>query len=144
MRKRKEAALALLLTLTLAVQLPAGALAADASDEAKGSFAQALETRINREAPGLCKPVLVKDGRYNQNIGVFSVLLEVGHNQNTLSQACNSVAPIARALYSLLVESPDPKLMRMQTEWQASHPLPAGRDNVDVFEQADKVNLSIP
>ena len=38
MRKRKEAALALLLTLTLAVQLPAGALAADASDEAKGSF----------------------------------------------------------------------------------------------------------
>ena len=108
------------------------------------SFAQALETRINREAPGLCKPVLVKDGRYNQNIGVFSVLLEVGHNQNTLSQACNSVAPIARALYSLLVESPDPKLMRMQTEWQASHPLPAGRDNVDVCEQADKVNLSIP
>lgn len=45
MRKRKEAALALLLTLTLAVQLPAGALAADASDEAKGSFAQALEER---------------------------------------------------------------------------------------------------
>ena len=101
------------------------------------SFAQALEARINREAPGLCKPVLVKDGRYNQNIGVFSVLIEVGHNQNTLVQACNSVAPIARAIYSLLVESPDPELLRMKTEWQASHPMPAGINPVDARAHAD-------
>jgi stage II sporulation protein P len=101
------------------------------------SFAQALEARINRESPGLCKPVLVKDGRYNQNIGVFSVLIEVGHNQNTLVQACNSVAPIARAIYSLLVESPDPELLRMKTEWQASHPMPAGINPVDARAHAD-------
>lgn len=85
------------------------------------SFALALESRINGEAPGLCKPVLIKDGRYNQNIGVFSILIEVGHNRNTLAEACNSVAPLARAIYSLLVEAPDPELTRMKQQWEAAH-----------------------
>lgn len=84
------------------------------------SFAQALEKRINEETPGLCKPVLVKDGRYNQNIGVFSVLVEVGHNHNTLAQACNAVPPLARALYSLMIESPEPELVKMKSAWEAS------------------------
>jgi len=86
------------------------------------SFARALEARINREAPGLCKPVLVKDGRYNQNIGVFSILVEVGHNRNTLAQACNSVSPLAKAIYALMVSSPDPELTRIKAEWEAQHP----------------------
>ena len=86
------------------------------------SFARALESRINREAPGLCKPVLVKDGRYNQNIGVFSILVEVGHNRNTLAQACNSVSPLAKAIFTLMVESPDPYIARIKAEWEAQHP----------------------
>ena len=86
------------------------------------SFAKALEARINKEVPGLCKPVLVKDGRYNQNIGVFSILVEVGHNRNTLAQACNSVSPLAKAIYSLMSESPDPDLMRIKAVWEAQHP----------------------
>ena len=85
-------------------------------------FARALEKRINEEIPGLCKPVLVKDGRYNQHIGVFSVLVEVGHNRNTLVQACNSVSPLARAIYRLMMESPDPELTRIKAQWEASHP----------------------
>jgi hypothetical protein len=69
----------------------------------------------------LCKPVLVKDGRYNQNIGVFSILVEVGHNRNTLAQACNSVSPLAKAIYSLLLEKPDPDLQRMKAAWEATY-----------------------
>ena len=84
-------------------------------------FARALEARVNREVPGLCKPVLVKDGRYNQHIGVFSILVEVGHNHNTLVQACNSVSPLARAIYSLLWESPDPEIERIKAAWDAGH-----------------------
>ena len=91
------------------------------------SFARALESRINAEAPGLCKPVLVKDGRYNQNIGVFSILVEVGHNRNTLAQACNSVSPLAKAIYALMVESPDPELTRIKAVWAAQHPLIADK-----------------
>ena len=106
-------------------------------------FAQALEALINMEAPGLCKPVLVKDGRYNQNIGVFSILVEVGHNRNTLVQACNSVAPVAKAIYSLLVESPNPELMRMKAEWQTAHPSTIGRYGTDMIEGTDKANTPI-
>ena len=82
------------------------------------SFAKALETRINSEAPGLCKPVLVKDGRYNQHIGVFAILVEVGHNRNTLTQALNAVPPLAEAIHSLMIDDPDPSLEAMKGAWQ--------------------------
>lgn len=95
-------------------------------------FAQALESRINDVEPGLCKPVLVKDGRYNQNIGVFSILIEVGHNRNTLLQACNSVHPLAKAIHSLMVESPDASLERIKSEWEHA------------FEGAETTNVSKP
>lgn len=85
------------------------------------SFAQMLQSRINEVEPELCKPVLVKDGRYNQNIGVFSILIEVGHNRNTLLQACNSVYPLAKAIHSLMIESPDPGLERIKSEWESAY-----------------------
>ena len=75
------------------------------------AFAQALETRINKIEPGLCKPTLVKDGRYNQHIGVFAVLVEVGHNKNTLREALNAVPPLAEAIEDLLINSPDRDLL---------------------------------
>ena len=84
------------------------------------AFASALESRINAIEPGLCKPVLVKDGRYNQHIGVFSILIEVGHNRNTLRQALGSVSPLAEALHSLMVEAPDPVLIGMQMDWRST------------------------
>ncbi len=86
------------------------------------AFANALETRINAIEPGLCKPVLVKDGRYNQHIGVFSILVEVGNNRNTLQEALNAIAPLAKGLDLLMRERPDPQLEREQTEYRASNP----------------------
>ena len=87
------------------------------------AFAQALEDRINALEPGLCKPVLVKDGRYNQHIGVFSILVEVGNNRNTLREALNAVAPLAEGIDSLMLEDPDPDLERMRAEYRASKAL---------------------
>ena len=78
------------------------------------AFAKRLSERINRLKPGLCRPVLVKDGRYNQHIGVFSVLIEVGHNRNTLAEALNTAPVIADALRSMMIDSPDPTLERMK------------------------------
>ena len=83
------------------------------------AFACALEKRINSIEPGLCKPVLVKDGRYNQNIGVFAALVEVGHNRNTLSQALGAVPALAQAIDSLLVEHTEARLVRMKREYDA-------------------------
>ena len=78
------------------------------------AFARALESRINALQPGLCKPTLVKDGRYNQHIGVFAILVEVGHNKNTLRQALDAVPPLAEAIYDLMVGHPDEALAEMQ------------------------------
>ena len=78
------------------------------------AFAKALEARINAIEPGLCKPTLVKDGRYNQHVGVFAVLIEVGHNRNTLREALNAVPPLAQALEDMLILQPDAALMALR------------------------------
>lgn len=70
-------------------------------------FAKKLTQRINRIKPEICRDVLVKDGRYNQHIGVFSVLIEIGHNLNTLEEALNAVPVLAEGIYDLLVREPD-------------------------------------
>ena len=84
------------------------------------AFAKALEKRVNSIEPGLCKPVLVKDGRYNQHIGVFAILVEVGHNRNTLRQALNAVPPLADGLRSLMIDQPDERLTRMKAKYETS------------------------
>ena len=70
-------------------------------------FAQKLTQRINDVCPGICREVLVKDGRYNQHIGIFSILVEIGHNRNTLTEALNAVSPLAEGIYDLFVCQPD-------------------------------------
>lgn len=62
----------------------------------------ALALRITEELesihPGFTRQIRVKTGRYNQHIGKMSLLIEVGHNANTLEQAMNSVHYIALAI----------------------------------------------
>lgn len=78
------------------------------------AFAKVLTDRLNALKPGLCKDVLVKDGRYNQHIGIFSILIEVGHNMNTLEEALNTTPIIANAIDDMLIENPDPELKAMR------------------------------
>ena len=62
------------------------------------AFAQRLTSAMNAELPGICRNVTVKKGRYNQHIGNRAILVEVGHNMNTLPQAINSIPCLARAI----------------------------------------------
>ncbi|MEE1200369.1 MAG: stage II sporulation protein P [Christensenellales bacterium] len=82
------------------------------------AFAEALTERINFYQPNLCKDVMVKNGRYNQNIGVFSVLVEVGHNKNTLEEALRALPYLADGLTDLMIMSPDESLQEMQQSYQ--------------------------
>ena len=61
-------------------------------------LATILTARINARAEGLCRPVMVKDGRYNQHVSPRSLLIEVGHNENTLEEALNAMPYLADAL----------------------------------------------
>lgn len=60
-------------------------------------LATRLTFAINSEAAGLCRPVLVKDGRYNQHLSPRSLLIEVGNNENSLAEALNAVPFVAEA-----------------------------------------------
>lgn len=62
------------------------------------AFAQRITGEINADFPGLCRNVTVKLGRHNQHIGAHAILVEVGHNQNTLAQALNAVPYLADAI----------------------------------------------
>lgn len=73
--------------------------------EANLAFAARLTDRINALCDGLCRPVMVKNGRYNQHLFTPSVLIEVGHNLNTLDEALASMPVLAEALADLLKES---------------------------------------
>lgn len=48
--------------------------------------------------PDLARPVRVKKGRYNQHVLPHCLLIEVGHNGNTLEQALASVPYLADAI----------------------------------------------
>ena len=72
--------------------------------EANLAFAVRLSDRINALCDGLCRPVMVKNGRYNQHLFTPSVLIEVGHNLNTLQEALASMPVLAEALCDLLKE----------------------------------------
>ena len=69
------------------------------------AYARLLTEAINRLVPGLCKPVLVKDGRYNQHVGHRCILVEVGHNRNTLQEALASIPVLAEAIDKTLSEA---------------------------------------
>ncbi len=62
------------------------------------AFAQSLTLNLNRCIDGICRNVTVKSGRYNQHIGKQSVLIEVGHNLNSLQQALNSIPTLAEGI----------------------------------------------
>lgn len=61
------------------------------------AFAQAVLSRLENTRSGLTRPTRVKIGRYNQHLGL-SLLVEMGHNANTLEEALNSVPYLARAI----------------------------------------------
>lgn len=56
-----------------------------------------IEKRLGRD-------VRVKTGRYNQHVGELSLLIEVGHNANTLEQALHAVPSLAESLALTLAE----------------------------------------
>lgn len=71
--------------------------------EANLQFAYLLTDRLNSRAAGICREVMVKNGRYNQHVGTPAILIEVGHNENTLAQALASMPTLADALADILM-----------------------------------------
>ena len=66
------------------------------------AFARALTAALNELYPGICRDVLVKNGRYNQHVASPCILIEAGHNLNTLKEALAAMPTLAAAIESVL------------------------------------------
>ncbi len=66
--------------------------------ESNLAFANLLTQSLEGMAEGLTREIRVKSGRYNQHISDMCILVEAGHNQNTLQQALNLMDVFADVL----------------------------------------------
>lgn len=62
------------------------------------AFAKRITEHLNKIMPKLCRPVREKAGRYNQHVAPNCILVEVGHNANTLSQAMAAMPYLAESI----------------------------------------------
>ena len=69
------------------------------------ALAASLTDHLRHIEKRLCRDVRVKTGRYNQHVGQLSLLIEVGHNANTLEQALHAVPSLAESLALTLAEA---------------------------------------
>ena len=54
-------------------------------------WAVSIEEKANQIYPGLFKPIILRNSRYNQNLGKAACIIEVGATGNTLEQCLNSM-----------------------------------------------------
>ncbi len=67
-------------------------------------FALHLQNKCETMFPGLMRPVLFSQRKYNMDMTRFSLLIEMGSEANTLEEACYSGRMLAAALASLMEE----------------------------------------
>lgn len=65
-------------------------------------FAMKLQRRVNLYYPNLMRPVDLREERFNQDISVASIILEMGTNGNTLEEALSSARYIGFALADMM------------------------------------------
>ena len=61
-------------------------------------FAIKLQELANKEYPGLFKPIIVRNSRYNQHLGKAACIIEVGSTGNKLEQCLNSMKYLSRII----------------------------------------------
>ena len=67
-------------------------------------FSTAVVNRANEMYPGLMRPILFSERKYNLDLTKNSFLLEIGTEANTLDEACYSGRLFANALADLLID----------------------------------------
>ena len=65
------------------------------------ALAVKLQARLEQLEPGICRPMAVRNQRFNQDLCTGALLVEVGAAGNTLEQALNAAEPLSRAIIDL-------------------------------------------
>jgi len=65
-------------------------------------FAVKIQEKANELYPGLCKPIILRNSRYNQHLGKAACIIEVGATGNTLDQTLASMKYLAKIMSEAL------------------------------------------
>lgn len=76
----------------------------DTNDRWQGNLALAQQLRrlLNAEAPRVCRPTMLKNATYNQELAPYSLLLEIGTGACSVEEACRSAVLVGEMLASLI------------------------------------------
>ena len=61
-----------------------------------------IQEKANELYPGLFKPIILRDSRYNQQLATGSSIIEVGATGNTMEQCLNSMKYLSKVLSEVL------------------------------------------
>ena len=65
------------------------------------SLALKLQVLLEKENPGICRDLTLSKNRYNQHLGAYALLIEIGAAGNTLEEAKIAARELAEALVAL-------------------------------------------
>ena len=65
------------------------------------ALAVKLQAQLEQTYPGLCRPIKVVSGRYNQDLSTGALLIEVGTAGNTHEQALRAAEYLAEGILAL-------------------------------------------
>lgn len=65
-------------------------------------FAVKIQEKANEIFPGLFRPIIVRNSRYNQNLADGACIIEVGATGNTLEESIGSMKYLAEVLYEVM------------------------------------------
>ena len=66
------------------------------------SFALKLREKLNGEMTNLCRPICLRESKYNQDMAAISILLEIGTSGNSLSEAKKAASVTAATIADLI------------------------------------------
>lgn len=65
-------------------------------------FVVKVQEKANELYPGLFKPIILRNSRYNQNLAKGACIIEVGATGNTMDQCLNSMKYLAKVLNEIM------------------------------------------
>ena len=65
-------------------------------------FAIKIQEKAQELYPGLFKPIMLTTSRYNQHVGKYASIIEVGATGNTLEQCLTSMKYLSRVMNEVI------------------------------------------
>ncbi len=102
------------------------------------ALADAIKGRLSAMDPNLVRETSIKTGRYNQHLSTGSILIEVGHNKNTLEEVLNAVPFLAQAIAGAYGDMVNPASTALPQPTATPAGLPSGTGS-----SAESTNLPV-